>query len=152
MSFRIFVLQSRSNGLSGSWWVQGKARLSFQTAQATVWLMLFRRFRWRCGTFSTLGGNAFFAKKVRNIQQAASGPPAHLVYDPSQLPDAATLLLVAKSAVSSDFKDQAFWQACSLQARKLCGADANLLALARYAVAAATVHHQDTELMNLSIR
>ncbi|CAL1155091.1 unnamed protein product [Cladocopium goreaui] len=109
--------------------------------------MLFRRFRWRCGTFSTLGGNAFFAKKVRNIQQAASGPPAHLVYDPSQLPDVATLLLVAKSAVSSDFKDQAFWQACSLQARKLCGADANLLALARYAVAAATVHHQDTELM-----
>ena len=73
-----------------------------------------------------------------------SGPPAHLVYD-GQFPDSATLLLVAQSAASSNYTEESFWRNCSSQARVLCQADLN--ALARYAAAAASVRHQDDELM-----
>eukprot|EP00438_Fugacium_kawagutii_P035787 Skav200795 [mRNA] locus=scaffold370:99337:99846:+ [translate_table: standard] len=119
-------------------------------------MLLRPTWRWwslfptRANVTSNVTSNACLLRKIHHAP--VSGPPAHLVYDPSQLPDTATLLLVAKSAASSDFKDQTFWQSCSLQARKLCaqGAqDAHLLSLARYTLAAATVNHQDTELMKL---
>ncbi|CAK9052575.1 Uncharacterized protein SCF082_LOCUS28751 [Durusdinium trenchii] len=74
---------------------------------------------------------------------ATTAPPAHLVYD--QLPDKATLLLVAQSAASSNYKDQVFWQNCSSQARRLCQDD--LHALACYAATAASAQHQDDELL-----
>ena len=94
------------------------------------------------------------SQRMRKVHASASGPgpPAHLIYNPSQLPDTATLLLVARSAASSGFTDHAFWEACSLQARKLCSeraGDANLNALASYTVAAAAVRHRDNELMHL---
>ena len=75
---------------------------------------------------------------------ATTAPPAHLVYD--QLPDKATLLLVAQSAASSNYKDQVFWQNCSSQARRLCQDD--LHALACYAATAASAQHQDDELLH----
>ncbi|CAJ1349726.1 unnamed protein product [Effrenium voratum] len=82
-------------------------------------------------------------------RQTTGTLPAHLVYEPGHLPDAATLLLVAQSAASSGFKDPDFWRACSVQAqRMLChGTGTDLRQLARYTESAASVHYRDVELM-----
>ena len=73
-------------------------------------------------------------------------PPAHLVYG-RQVLDKPTLLLVAESAVSSGFSEEETWRLWSTQARSLTKDDVNVLA--RFTAAAASVHHHDSELMQL---
>lgn len=48
--------------------------------------------------------------------------PAHLAYDPNQVADMGTLLLMARSAAASDFSDKSFWRTCSLQAQRFLSA------------------------------
>ena len=81
----------------------------------------------------------------------ASGLPAHCVYRPEQIADAATLLLVARSAAQSNYSDAQFWRLCSLQALRLLASEANLQQLASFADAAVSVRHHDSELMYLDV-
>lgn len=57
-----------------------------------------------------------------------------------------TLLLVAKSAVESDYKDQDFWRTCSMRVQRIL-LNANLASIAQFAEAAASCGFRDDELM-----
>jgi len=83
----------------------------------------------------------------RRVSTTADGLPAHLVYKPGSINDAATLLLVARSAAQSSHTDPQFWRQCTLQAQRLLGSDVKLQDLASFAVAAVSVRHHDNELM-----
>ena len=87
----------------------------------------------------------------RRVSTTADGLPAHLVYKPGSINDAATLLLVARSAAQSSHTDPQFWRQCTLQAQRLLGSDVKLQDLASFAVAAVSVRHHDNELMLLAM-
>lgn len=72
--------------------------------------------------------------------------PAHLSYKIDQLRDMPTLLLIAQSALASEYKEPAFWRACSLQVQRLLH-EVSIKDLARFADAVAMSSFRDDELM-----
>ena len=81
-------------------------------------------------------------------RDAGEPAPAHLSYDPGSVGDMPTLLLLARSALASGYRDAGFWRSCSLQAQRMLGSDAApLAAVAQFAEAAAEAQYRDEELI-----